>query len=204
MIDIFLVDDHAVVRDGYRRILEAERDLRVVGEASNGATALSRAAQEHWDVLVLDLELPDLSGQEVLRQVRELRPKLPVLVMSMYQEELFAPRLFQAGARGYLSKERTATDLVTAVRHLHAGRTYLHHDVALRIVNEPAPVEALSSRELEVLRLLVGGRTSSQIAVALGLSPSTVSTHLHRIKARVGARSLAELVQFALRSGIHT
>ncbi len=202
MIDVFLADDHALVRDGCRRILEAEVDLRVVGDAANAATVLARAPLESWDVLVLDLELPDLSGQEVLRQLRELRPRLPVLIMSMYQEELFAARLLQAGARGYLSKERSATDLVTAVRQLHAGRTYLHPDVALRLLHEPAPVEALSARELEVLRMLVGGRTPSQIAVALGLSASTVSTHLHRIKARVGARSLAELVQFALRSGI--
>jgi DNA-binding NarL/FixJ family response regulator len=202
VIDVFLTDDHALVRDGCRRILEAEGDLRVVGEATNAATVLARAARETWDVLVLDLELPDLSGQEVLRQLRELRPRLPVVMMSMYPEELFAARLLQAGARGYLSKERTASDLVTAVRQVHAGRTYLHPDVALALVNEPAPVEALSARELEVLRMLVGGRTSSQIAVALGLSASTVSTHLHRIKARVGARSLAELVQFAIRSGI--
>ncbi len=202
MIRVFLADDHELVRDGVRRLLEDAGDFTVVGETSVGESVLERAAQVGWDVLVLDLELEGLSGFEVLRRVLEIQPGLRVLVMSMHPERQVAARLVRAGAAGYLSKGRPASDLVRALRAIHAGEQFVSTEVTAELLGQTPSDATLSDRELEVLTLLASGKSPSEIGYALDLRASTVSTHLAHIKTKIGARSLAELVQFALKSGL--
>jgi len=197
---VFLADDHVLVRESVRGLLEATGEIRVVGEAADGETVVARAATESWDVLVLDLELQGLSGFEVLRRVLELRPAQRVLIMSMHPDGPVAARVVRAGAAGYLSKGRPAAELVRALKEIHAGRPFLSPAVEGELLSA-GPGE-LSDRETQVLTLLAGGKSPSEIAHALALRASTVSTHLANIKAKISARSLADLVQYALKNGL--
>jgi DNA-binding NarL/FixJ family response regulator len=200
-MQVFLADDHALVREGLRRVLDEAGDITVVGEAADGETVLSRAATERWDVLVLDLDLAGLSGFEVLRKVLEIRPKLHVLVLSMHPEEQFAVRLIRAGASGYLSKGRSATEFVRALREVHAGHRYVAPELAGELI-ATTDSATLSDREMEVLTLLANGRSPSEIGHTLDLRASTVSTHLAHIKSKLGAKTLVEVVNQALQRGL--
>lgn len=208
MIRVFLADDHAVVRAGLERIILAAGDMTVVGTAKDGRQVLQAAeAGAAWDVLVLDLSLPRVSGIEVLRRLRSLRPSLPILILSMYSEEHYAIRLMREGAAAYLSKERPPEDLIAAVRRLASGEIYLTASQAAQIVQVPGEAERpphhrLSAREHQIFVLIVNGRTVSAIAAELDLSVSTVSTHLAHIKEKLGAQSIADIVSYAHRMGL--
>jgi two-component system, NarL family, invasion response regulator UvrY len=207
MIRVFVADDHAIVRDGLRRLFEATPDMRLVGQASDGRELLVAAETGEWDVLVLDLSLPRVSGTEVLRRLRASKPKLPILVLSMYPEKQYGVRLMRAGASAYLSKERTGDELLDAIRRLARGGVYVTETVAGQALHsgattEKAPHEALSAREHQIFLLVIQGQAGTEIAAELDLTASTVSTHLSRIKEKLGAHSVADVVSYAHRMGL--
>ena len=202
MIRVFIADDHSIVRDGLARILAAVPDLACSGTAADVAGVLGSPALGETDVLVLDVSLPGGGGAEVLRQVRQDRPEVRVVVYSMYPEEQYGARFIRAGASAYLSKDRPTEELLKAIRSVHSGRRYLTDAVVNALVergDEGAGHEHLSSRELHVLQLLAEGRQTNDIAKELFISASTVSTHLRHIKDKLGVHTTAELVQYAFR-----
>lgn len=207
MIRVFIADDHAIVREGVKRLIENESDLVVVGEADTGATVIERAKAEAWDVLVLDLTLPDLNGLEVLKQVKAARPRCRVLILTMQNEDQYALRILKAGADGYLTKGRPGTEILDAIRKIAAGGKYLTPRLAELLLStrtdaDREPHEMLTDREHDVLVMIGRGKTPSAVANELGLSPSTVSTHISRIKTKLGLDSVGQLVQYAVRAGL--
>lgn len=207
MIRVFLADDHAIVRQGLRGLIEQGGDMRVVGEAADGRAVLSAEGRETWDLLILDLSLPKVGGVEVLRRLREELPKLRIIVLSMYPEDQYALRMLKEGAAAYLSKQTGPAELLQAVRTVAAGGTYLSDGVAQKLRlggarQADAPLAALSAREHQVFTLLIQGRTVSEVAAELGLSVSTASNHVSKIKDKLGARSLTDIVTYAHRAGL--
>lgn len=196
---VFLADDHAIVLQGVRRLLEADPELRVVGEAQSAREVLKLAVDASWDLLVLDLSLPGGGGLEVLARLRQLRPTLRVVVYSMYPEAQYARRALDAGARAYVSKGRHPDELLSALRTVASGGTFVSGEAE---GGEELGAEALTEREVQVLQLLVEGRSPSQIADELSVSRSTVSTHLGQLKRKLGVTSLPGLVEHALREGL--
>ena len=209
VIRVFLADDHAIVRDGLRMVLEAHPDLRVVGEASDGRGAVAEVRRLLPDVVVMDIAMPQSNGIEATMRIRELVPKAKVVILSMHASTEHIFRALQAGARGYLLKESAGAELVDAVRAVHAGARYLSQKIAANVVDDylhegsPAsPVQSLSRRELEVLQLVVEGKTSAGIAAVLSLSPKTVETYRSRLMQKVGVKDLPSLVKFAIQHGL--
>lgn len=208
MIVVLVIDDHPVVRIGLSTILGRQRDIAVQGEAGTGAEARKLVAEKPWDVVVLDLNLPDRSGLEVLRELKRERPKLPILILGDHPEEQFAVRALRAGAAGYVSKRAAAEELVDAVRRLAQGGRYVNPAIAeeligsLAKVSDQAPHQRLSDREYQVLGLLASGRSVSQIAQEVKLSVKTISTYRTRILEKMEMRSNAELVQYVLKRGL--
>jgi two-component system invasion response regulator UvrY len=205
-IRVLLVDDHAVVREGYRRLLERDESLAVVGEAAAMADALTLDAQLQPDVIVLDIALPGVSGIEILRRLIARRPEARVLMFSMYQDGIYATHAMNAGACGYLSKASAPDLLVSAVRTVAAGSRYISPDVELAMTTRSATAQqlanALSVRELEVLRLLAQGYGVDAIAARLGLSPKTAANHQSSIKQKLGAGSALQLILIAQQFGL--
>jgi two-component system invasion response regulator UvrY len=203
---VLLVDDHAVVREGYRRLLERDESLTVVGEAAAMAEALMLDAQLQPDVIVLDIALPGVSGIEILRRLIARRPDARVLMFSMYQDGIYATHAMNAGAFGYLSKASAPDLLVSAVRTVAAGGRYMSPDVELAMTTQSATARqlanALSIRELEVLRLLAQGYGVDAIAARLGLSPKTAANHQSSIKQKLGAGSALQLILIAQQFGL--
>ncbi len=205
MIRVFLADDHAIVRDGLRRLIADTPGMELVGETARGRVVLDRAAEGGWDVLVLDLSLEDVGGVEVLRLLRERAPKLPVVVLSMYPEAQYAVRILKMGAAAYLSKGRSSEELVEAIRAAALGRRYVTPDAADALVvagGGGAAHERLSEREHQVFLLLAEGRSPGDIAAQLNLSPSTVSSHLVHVREKLGVRTNGEVIQYAFRVGL--
>jgi two-component system invasion response regulator UvrY len=207
-IRVLLVDDHAVVREGYRRLLERDESLAVVGEAAAMAEALMLDVQLQPDVVVLDIALPGVSGIEILRRLIARRPDARVLMFSMYQDGIYATHAMNAGAFGYLSKASAPDLLVSAVRTVAAGGRYMSPDVQLAMTTQSATARqlanALSIRELEVLRLLAQGYGVEAIAARLGLSPKTAANHQSSIKQKLGAGSALQLILIAQQFGLIT
>ncbi len=205
-IEVLLVDDHAVVREGYRRLLERAAGLIVVGEAAGMAEAMRLDAELAPDVIVLDIALPGVSGIEVLRRLVAHRPEAKVLIFSMYQDGIYATHAMNAGARGYLSKASAPDLLVSAVRAVADGGQYISPDVreAMTAQSNSAVqlAQTLSARELEVLRLLAQGFAADEIAVRLGLSPKTAANHQSSIKSKLGAGSALQLILIAQQFGL--
>jgi DNA-binding NarL/FixJ family response regulator len=207
MIRVLVVDDHAVVRHGMKQIL-ADAGIASIGEASSAQEALDRLAAEHWDVVVLDVGLPDRNGLDVLRDIKALHPRLPVLVLTVFGEEPYAARALKAGAAGFLTKECLPEDLVHSVRELSQGRRYLSPrlacNLAFRLGSPPEPYghEHLSDREFQVLSMLASGKRMTDAAATLGLSIKTVSTYRTRILTKIGVRTTADLIQYAIRHGL--
>jgi DNA-binding NarL/FixJ family response regulator len=200
VIRILLVDDHPVVRYGIRQIVVDGLKSVSIGEASDAASAMDNIRTGNWDVVVLDVTLPGASGLDVLKEVRREYPSLPVLVLSMHPAAQFARRAMAAGASGYLTKDSAPTDLVTAIEEVHRGRRFLgsrRTDGDPRTAG-PAPHDALSDREYQVLRMLGSGQKVSEIAGALGLSVKTVSTYRIRLLDKLQMRSNAELMRYAI------
>ena len=205
-IRVLLVDDHAVVREGYRRLLERDENLTVVGEAAEMTEALTLDAQLQPDVIVLDIALPGVSGIEILRRLIARRPGARVLMFSMYQDGIYATHALGAGAVGYLSKASAPDLLVSAVRTVAAGSRYISPDVQLAMTTQSATARqlanALSTRELEVLRLLAQGYGVDAIAARLGMSPKTAANHQSSIKQKLGAGSALQLILIAQQFGL--
>ena len=203
MIRILLVDDHPVVRQGIRTALTDRVKDVLVGEAADAASALKQVRSSEWDVMVADISLPGMSGLELIKEVRRIRPSLPTLVLSMHPASQFARRALSAGAMGYLTKGSDLEEFVTAIEQARRGRRYVSRDTAdllvRRSVNWEAPAhETLSDREYQVLRLLGSGNTISDIARDLALSVKTVSTYRARVLDKLGMRSNAELMRYAI------
>jgi DNA-binding NarL/FixJ family response regulator len=208
MIKVLIVDDHAVVREGLKRILEMRGDIAVAGEAGSRDETLSKVRGESFDVVVLDLALGRDNGLEVLKHIKSEQPKLPVLILSMQPEEHYASRLLKAGAAGYLSKESAPGELVNAVIKVSSGGRYVSPAIAERLAFEigtPAtdtPHERLSDREFQVFQMIASGKGLTQIADELGVSVKTVSTHRARILTKLGIKNNAELIHYALKQGL--
>ncbi len=208
MIKVLIADDHAVVRSGLKQILAETPDIVVAGEATNGREVLEKLEKQHWDVLVLDITMPGRSGLEILKDIKLLKPELPVLVLSMHAEEQFATRTLKAGASGYLNKESAPEELVKAIRKVCAGGKYVSATQAERMVGEltgdagKLPHELLSDREYEVLRLIASGKTPTQIASELSLSVKTVSTYRTRILEKMNLATNAQLTHYAIKGGL--
>ena len=202
---ILLVDDHAVVRSGLRRLL-ADLPRAEVAEAANGREALAAVRLGRPDLVVLDLNLPGLGGLELLRRVLLEHPAVRVLVLSMYAEALYATRALRAGASGYLSKNASPEELLHAIRRVAEGGRYIEaeiaQDLALRAAAAEGPLERLSARDLEILRLLGDGRGLAEIADALGVSYKTVANACTAIKAKLGVARTADLVRLAIELGV--
>jgi len=208
MIRVLVADDHAIVREGLKQILAKSGDLAVAAEAANGNDVLKMVREQDWDVLVTDMSMPGRNGLELIKLVKAARPKLPVLVLSMYGEEQFAVRAIRAGASGYLNKESASEQLVVAIRKIASGGVYVSSAVAdalLRNVRDgdrKLPHEQLSDRELQVLQLIASGHAVNDIAASLNLSPKTVSTHKARILEKMHMSNQAELIRYAMEHGL--
>jgi DNA-binding NarL/FixJ family response regulator len=205
MIRVLIADDHALVRDGLRRIIEASDGLSVADEAVDGDQAIAKVRSGGCDLLLLDMSMPGKSGLELIRHVRGITPKLPILVLSMHAEDQYAVRAIRSGASGYLTKDSASAELVAAIRKVAAGGVYISHAVAEQLAMGLAPQAAsglphtrLSARELEVFLALVGGASVSTIAEHMHLSVKTVSTHKSRILEKMELPGLAELVRYAV------
>ena len=206
-IRIVLADDHSVVRQGFRRILEAQSDMEIVGEASNGREALEQAALLTPDVVVMDVAMPELNGIEATRRMKEATPHSRVLALSMHKDSVYVRETLRAGARGYLLKDSVAADLVSAVRAVAAGEGYLSPAVSDAVLDDyrrhvTNPIDLLTSREREVLQMLAEGKTNKEIAGVLNLSVYTVDAHRGRIMEKLNVHSINELVRFAVRNGL--
>jgi two-component system invasion response regulator UvrY len=205
-ISVLLVDDHAVVREGYRRLLERDDSLIVAGEAATAADAMRLDTELRPDVVVLDIALPGISGIEILRRIIARRPEACVLMFSMYHDGIYASRAIEAGARGYLSKASAPDLLVEAVRSVAGGRRYLSPDVERAMHKHASAANelagALSTRELEVLRMLTQGYGVEEIGERLGLSPKTAANHQSSIKQKLGAESALQLLLIAQQFGL--
>lgn len=201
MTNVFLADDHAIVLDGLEHLLSTTPDLRVVGRATHARTLLSLAGSGSWDLLVLDLSLPGGGGLEALARLRQLEPALKIVVYSMYPEAQYARQVLDAGARGYVCKDRRPAVLLDALYAVIAGGRFVSGETANEdVVTEPH--EALTERERHVLTLLVEEMGPAQIASALRVSRSTVSTHIGQLKRKLGAQTLTGLVRRAIRDGL--
>lgn len=204
MIRILIADDHPIVRRGLKQILAEEPDFSVVGEAQDGAGVRAALLEQPCDVLVLDINMPGSSGLEMLQEITESQPDLPVLIMSIHPEEQFGVRALRAGAAGYLTKETAPEELVNAIRKVHGGGKYVSPSLSEKLVSaiqtdsDRPPHELLSNREYEILCLLASGRTVSQIAEQLILSVKTVSTYRTRILEKMNLHTNAELIHYAL------
>ncbi len=207
-IEILIVDDHAVVREGLKRILAEVADIAVAGEATSVPEALQQLRARAFDLLLLDLSLPGRSGLDLLKVIKSEMPKLAVLILSAYTEDQYAMRALRDGADGFLNKESAPELLVTAIRKVAGGGKYVSSALAERLVTEvgaksdrPAH-ELLSDREFEVLRAIAMGKSLNQIADELHLSPKTVSTYRARIVEKIGLQSNAELTRYVIEQGL--
>jgi len=208
MINVMIADDHAIVRRGLKQILAETPDIAVAGEAGDGREVLAKLPEGGWDVLVLDINMPGRSGLDILRDIKFLKPQLPVLILSVHAEEQMATRMLKAGAAGYLNKESAPEELVVAIRKVHAGGKYVSAAQSERMITDltsgtgKLPHELLSDREYEILCLIASGKTPSQIARQLALSVKTVSTYRARLLEKMNLQTSAQLTHYAIRNGL--
>jgi two-component system invasion response regulator UvrY len=207
-LKVLIVDDHAVVRQGVRQILSGYFEKALVGEAKDAEEMLEMLRKGKWDALILDIGLPGRSGLDVLDDIKKMHPKLPVLALSAYPEDQLAIRVLKSGASGYLSKESASEELVNALRKVIAGGRYVSTSLAERLAMtledslDKLPHETLSDREYQIMCMLASGKTTTEIAKELLLSPTTVSTYRARVFRKLHLRKRSELVQYALHHGL--
>ena len=211
-IRVMLADDHRMFREALGSQLRAEPDMDIVAEASTGAETLARAGKVIPDVLVLDIELPDMNGIEVARRVLESHPKIRIVALSGYADRLYVHEMLKSGVSAYVVKSGGTEELLRAIRAVFSGHTFLSTEVTDLMVtssrargplNSP-PVTVLSPREQVVLRLLAGGKRSTEIAAELGISSATVDVHRRNIRDKLGLNTVAELTRYAIREGLHS
>lgn len=203
-IEVILVDDHGLVRQGFRRILEDESDLTVVGEASTAAEAIRLAKTCRSDVIVMDCALPDGSGMDAARKILGFAPQVNILMLSMHSEETLVRQALDAGARGYILKSALDMELASAIRRVAAKEIVLSAALVRPSALKGNRNSGLSARELEVLKLIVSGKSNKQIAEVLDLSANTVAVHRANIMSAVGVHKTAELIIYAIRNGLVT
>ncbi len=209
-IRVLLADDHSLVRQGFRRILEDESDVEVVGEASGGAEAIELDRKLEPDVVVLDMSMPEINGLHAAIEILRRRPERRILILSMYDAAQYVRNAFAAGVRGYILKNALETDLLRAVREVAAGGKFLSPELAAAIESPPGEGDAdadqrfsqLSAREIQVLRLIALGRSNKEIAELLGVSANTVAVHRTNLMATLGVHKAAELVLIAVKKGL--
>ena len=209
-IRVVLADDHALVRQGFRRILEDEMDIEVIGEAGGGAEAIDLDQRLDPDVVVLDMNMPEINGLHAAIEILRRRPARPILMLSMYDDVQYVRNALNAGIKGYILKNALETDLIRAVRAVAAGKRFLSPELAAAIDGSPATADTaederfaqLSAREIQVLRLIAMGRSNREIGKLLGVSANTVAVHRTNLMATLGVHKAAELVLIAVRKGL--
>lgn len=209
MIKVLLADDHSIVREGLRRIVEESGDIEVVAEAADGRAAVLAVRREEPDVAVIDISMPVLDGLEVITQLKAEFPKMPILVLTMHEEHQYVIRAIETGAMGYITKQSAPEQLVNAIRKVHSGARFLTDDaaeaLALRVAKGnqiQSPLETLSTRELQVLRRLALGNTNREIATAFHISIKTVDTYRSRLLKKLNLRNNADLSRFAIQNKV--
>ncbi|MBT0961710.1 response regulator [Denitromonas iodatirespirans] len=207
-IRVMIADDHAIVRQGLRQILSDIEDMEVAGEACNGVDALQLSRDGQWDVVLMDVSMPDRNGIDALKLIRKEQPKLPILILSMYPEEQYAIRALKAGAAGYLTKQSAPEQLVTAIRQVASGKKYVSASLAMELAeaigeDTDRPLhEKLSDREYQTLCMIASGKTLTQIAEELNLSVKTVSVYRARLLEKMHLRNNAEITHYGLKFGL--
>lgn len=207
-IRILLADDHIMVREGTRRILERESDLKVIAEASDGQEAIALADKNRPDVIIMDISMPIMNGIEATKQIKRVAPQIAVLVLTAYDDDQYVFAILEAGAAGYLLKNARGSEVIDAVRRVYAGESVLHPSIAKKVLRqfvrpeiEAEKIDVITDRELEVLRLAAQGQSNRQIAEKLVLSPRTVQAHMANIFAKLQVGSRTEAVMTGLRKG---
>jgi two-component system, NarL family, invasion response regulator UvrY len=206
-ITIMLVDDHAVVRMGFKMLLESDADIKVIAEAENGETAIKSYVEHKPNVVVMDITMPGMGGIEAIERILAKDSNAKILVLSAHEDSVHPKRVLNAGAMGYLTKRSAAEELIKAIRTIATGKKYIEASVAQQMAiqqlsGEQSPVDVLSEREFEVFMSLARGKTTNEIAESLFLSPRTVGTHLYNIKQKLNANNSAEIALIAMRSGL--
>lgn len=204
-LKIFIADDHLLIREGLKKLLQYEQDLKVVGESDSPEETISFVLENEVDILILDLNLPGKSGLDILKHVKLVKPELHVLILSMYPEDQFAERTLKAGASGYLTKESATDEMIKAIRKVAKGGKYISQKLAEKLIfrkesDNELPHETLSDREFQVLKLMAKGKSQVDISGELNLSTSTVNTYRGRILQKLGLKTNAELIHYALQN----
>ena len=205
MINILIADDHTIVREGLKRILQQTEDIKRIDEASDGEEVIQKVGRTDYDLVLLDISLPGRSGLDILKQLKCMKPALPVLVLSMHPEEQYAIRSIRAGASGYLTKESASQELIEAIRKVAQGKRYITSSLAERMAfqieldTKKSLHEALSDREYQVFCMIASGKTVKEIAGVLSLSVKTISTHRSRILKKMNMKNNAQLTHYAIK-----
>jgi len=202
MLRILIADDHEIVRTGLKQILREEYPFALIEDAEDGNVLLEKALNAHWDIVISDLAMPGMNGIEALKKIKENSPSCPVLILSMYPEDQYAIRAVKAGASGYLTKDMAQEELINAVRRILSGKKYFNPSITDQLTSESGthimPHDALSDRELIVLKMIGAGKTTSDISQDLNLSPTTVSTYRSRILEKMNMKSNAEITRYVI------
>ena len=205
MINILIADDHTIVREGLKRILQQTEDIKRIDEASDGEEVIQKVGRTDYDLVLLDISLPGRSGLDILKQLKCMKPALPVLVLSMHPEEQYAIRSIRAGASGYLTKESASQELIEAIRKVAQGKRYITSSLAERMAfqieldTKKSLHEALSDREYQVFCMIASGKTVKEIAGVLSLSVKTISTHRSRLLKKMNMKNNAQLTHYAIK-----
>jgi RNA polymerase sigma factor (sigma-70 family) len=211
-VTIVLADDHTIVRHGLIKLLEAESNFKVVGEAENGREAIAKVEQLMPDVVLMDIAMPMLNGIEATRQIKKIAPKTKVIILSMHSHDRYINELFSLGASGYLLKNSTGSDIINAIHEVLKGNNYLSPSISKQVIQDYISIKKksmaddlyghLSNREREVFQMIAEGRPTKEIADILCISPSTVKTHRGKIMEKLQVENISQLIQFAIRLGI--
>ncbi len=207
MIRILLVDDHAIVREGYRRLIEKHEGIEVVAEAGEAASAYIAFKASKPDVVIADITMPGRGGIDLVRQIRQFDPQARILIFTMHADATYARQTFRAGARGYITKSSPPDTLVAAIRAVYEGRTALCDEInqliaESRLLDDISPIEALTPREFEILRMILDAKSTHETAAAFNLSPKTIANHHYTIKSKLGVQSDIELVYLCMKHGL--
>ncbi|MFQ1631802.1 UvrY/SirA/GacA family response regulator transcription factor [Aeromonas veronii] len=208
MINVFLVDDHELVRTGIRRILEDVRGIKVVGEAQSGETVVTFCRQHHPDVILMDMNMPGIGGLEATRKILRIRPDVRIIVLTIHSENPFPTKVMQAGAAGYLTKGAAPDEMIQAIRLVHSGQRYISPEIAQQMAlsqfasADENPFKSLSERELQIMMMITKGQKVTDISEQLNLSPKTVNSYRYRLFSKLGINGDVELTHLAIRYGM--